>query len=632
MTLFAQINAIFSIILLLVLGTVLSIGFIDSRHYIQNELYKTAQEAATSLSLMMSKAGGNVAAMSIIADAAVKSGRIKEITLHDQNGNLVFSKSREVKMDVPKWFEKVADLTNDTAISEIYNNWRMIGVLSVQADKSRALGYLYDFFKKILIIFIVGGAIGALFIYILLRMIMEPLKMVIKQAEGVLHNRFLLQEELPSTEELKHVTMAMNQMVSRMKQGHETLSSVMEKNRELEYLDPLTKVGNRRFFIVKYEEYSNAEDNRAWGVVMALRLADVQEANKIIGFDRVDDIYKDVAAILSQNIRDIDDASCFRVSGTEFVLLLPSLDTEQAKTLAKIIVEEIRETVERRYKEVAKVLFADAAMAAYEQKEPIGQVLSSVDLALGEALYKNGDAIVVAKRERSLPLSKVAWRELLESSMKEHRMEPVWEDVHAINKHKIFGFITFDILTPEGEKIPHGTYLSMLLLLDLFPKYIEYTMEFLDSDPFLQNDRVAVEYPLTCLSNPMMFKRVKDYLQRLRKRGVELIIEIPESDLAKIDSTTLREIIDDLHSEKISFAISRFDADSETVKLLKTARPEYVKMYVGQFVNMSDSFRNSLTPILKTFGVKLLLHGIDEEHDIHVLSRQGADYFIIRHR
>jgi len=628
-TLFRQINAIFSIILLLVLGTVLAIGFIDSRHYIQNELYSTAKDAATSLSLMMSKAGGNVAAMSVIADAVVKSGRIREITLYDQYGNILFTKSREVETEVPGWFEEIADLSNDTAVSEIFDNWRTIGVLSVEADKSDALNYLYDFFKKILIIFIVGGTIGALFIYVLLRMIMEPLKMVIKQAEGVLHNRFLLQNELPSTEELKHVTMAMNQMVSRMKKGHETLSSVMEKNRELEYIDPLTKVGNRRFFMVKYEEYSHAEDNRAWGVLLAVRLADVQEANKLIGFDRVDMIYKDVAAILSHDIENIDDAACFRVSGTEFVLLLPSYDTEDAQTIAKALVEDIRKMMEKRYEEVAKSLFADAAVAAYEHKEPIGQVLSTVDLALNEALYKSGDAVVVAKRERSLPMSKVAWRELIESSLKEGRMEPVWEDVHAINRHKLFASVTFDLVTPDGKRIPYGTYLSMLLLHDLFPRYIEYTLDYLDSVPILRNDRIAVEYPLTCLSNPRMFEKVKENLDRLKKRGVELIIEIPESDLSKIDSSTLKKITEELRREKISFAVSRFDADKDTIELLKRARPEYVKMYVGQFVDMSDSFRDSMTPILKSFGVKLLLHGIDEEHDIHVLSRQGADYFII---
>ncbi len=631
MTLFRQINAVFSIILLLVLGTVLGIGFIDSRHYIQNELLTKAEDTATSLSLMMSQAGGDIAAMSKMADAVFKSGSIKHIILQDRFGNTLFEKKKEAPTDVPSWFVRMADLSSDTAVAEVFDRWRVVGLLSVQADRTEALNYLYAFFKKILIIFIVGGAIGALFIYILLRMILEPLKTVIKQAEGVLHNRFIIQDEIPSTVELKHVSMAMNQMVKRMKKGHETLSSVMAKNRELEYIDPLTKVGNRRFFMIKYDEYSNAEDNRAWGDILAIRLADVHEANKIIGFDKVDQIYRKVAKRLSQNIRDIDDAACFRVSGTEFILLLPSLDTEHAKSLAEIIVSEIRDMIDTEYQEVSDTLFADAAMSAYEHREPISQVLSSVDLALNEALYQNGDAVVVAKRESSLPMSKVAWRTLLEESMRENRMEPVWEDVHALNRHKLFASITFDIITPEGERIPYGTYLSMLLLLKLFPKYIEYTLKYLDSIPILQNNRIAVEYPLNCLASPRLFEQVKEHIRLLEKRGIELIIEIPESDLSKIDAASLRQITDELHREKLAFAISRFDADSDTVELLKVAKPEYVKMYVGQFTDMSDSFRDSLTPILKTFGVKLLLHGIDDEHDIHVLSRQGADYFIIRH-
>ncbi len=631
MTLIRQINALFSTILLLVLGTVLGIGFIDSRHYIQNELFTKAQDTATTLSLMMSQSGGNIEAMSMMADAVIKNGRIQQIVLQDRNGNILFSKKRNIKTEVPEWFVKIADLSADTAEAEVFDRWRVVGLLSVKADGSDALKYLYAFFKKIVIAFLAGGTLGTLFIYILLRIILEPLKMVIRQAESVLHNRFIIQEDLPATVELKHVTMAMNQMVSHMKKGHETLSSVMAKNRELEYIDPLTKVGNRRFFMIKYEEYSNAEDNRGWGVLQAIRLADVNEANKIIGFDKVDMIYKKIAQLLLQNIKYIDDAACFRVSGTEFLILLPSFDTEHAKSLAHIIVEELRKMIDREYREVSKTLFADAAMAAYEHKEPIGQVLSSVDLALNEALYQSGDAIVVAKRESSLPMSKVAWRSLLEKSMEHKSMEPVWEDIHAINRHRLFASITFDIVTADGKRIPYNTYLSMLLLLDLYPKYIEFTLDYLDSVAIVRNNRVAVECPLMFLATPSLFKIVEEYTRRLEKRGVELIVEIPESDLNKMDSASLKQIIDKLHREKIGFAISRFDADSDTVELLKSAKPEYVKMYVGQFTDMSDSFRDSMISILKTFNVKLLLHGIDDEHDIHVLNRQGADYFIISH-
>jgi len=75
--------------------------------------------------------------------------------------------------------------------------------------------------------------------------------------------------------------------------------------------------------------------------------------------------------------------------------------------------------IDGEYGEVSDTLFVDAATAAYERREPIGQVLSSVDLALNEALYRSGDAVVIAKRESSLPMSKVAWRKLLEESMKE---------------------------------------------------------------------------------------------------------------------------------------------------------------------------------------------------------------------
>jgi len=176
-TLFRQINAVFSIILLLVLGTVLGIGFIDSRHYVQNELFTRAQDTATSLSLMMSQAKGDISAMSKMADAVFKSGRVSRIVLVDRYGNTLFEKRRETRTDVPSWFVRIADLTSDSAEAEVFDRWRAVGLLGVQVDRSEALNYLYAFFKKILIIFIVGGALGALFIYIILRMILEPLNL-----------------------------------------------------------------------------------------------------------------------------------------------------------------------------------------------------------------------------------------------------------------------------------------------------------------------------------------------------------------------------------------------------------------------------------------------------------------------
>jgi EAL domain-containing protein (putative c-di-GMP-specific phosphodiesterase class I) len=109
----------------------------------------------------------------------------------------------------------------------------------------------------------------------------------------------------------------------------------------------------------------------------------------------------------------------------------------------------------------------------------------------------------------------------------------------------------------------------------------------------------------------------------------EFVVEIGQNDLIKRNISAIDAIVEKLHTQNIPIAIVRFDADMQMLELLHKVRPIYVKMHVGQFLDMSDVLRDSLTLLLSSIGTKLLIYGVESEEKLEKLGKLGTDYFII---
>ena len=72
---------------------------------VQDNLYDDAKNTATSLSLSLGSANGDISMMSTMINANFDSGSYKEITLIDVDGEILYDRSKESEIvDVPEWF------------------------------------------------------------------------------------------------------------------------------------------------------------------------------------------------------------------------------------------------------------------------------------------------------------------------------------------------------------------------------------------------------------------------------------------------------------------------------------------------------------------------------------------------
>lgn len=164
------------------------------------------------------------------------------------------------------------------------------------------------------------------------------------------------------------------------------LQEELEAERKRASRDPLTGLANRMALFDALEKMTdNSGESRPLSVLM-LDIDHFKRVNDTFGHLIGDRVIRFVAQVLQQNTKGRDLAA--RYGGEEFAVLLPDTGLEGAKAVA----ERIRVTV------------ADAKLVRSDNKEPLGQITTSV----GVAQYHRGEdaAEFINRADQALYASK----------------------------------------------------------------------------------------------------------------------------------------------------------------------------------------------------------------------------------
>lgn len=112
---------------------------------------------------------------------------------------------------------------------------------------------------------------------------------------------------------------------------------IKKQQRQLEqmaYYDPLTFIPNRHYFdkVIK-QELSSTQNHGHNSVIIILDIDDFKDINDTYGHPAGDNILRQLANILTDNIRETDTVS--RFGGEEFVILMPKASLEEGYDFAE---------------------------------------------------------------------------------------------------------------------------------------------------------------------------------------------------------------------------------------------------------------------------------------------------------
>ena len=623
MTLFKQIALILSILLIIILATVLNLNFKAANASVQDRLYEDAKNTATSLSLSLGSANGDISMMSTMINANFDSGTYSYISLVDVDDVLLYErKSESEQLDLPAWFLSTTNIEAPVASANVSAGWSQVGILNVQGDVTYAYNALYTILKGLLISFSVIAFVGLVTLNLLLAIILKPLKEVQRQAEAVIRNEFIFQENIPYTTEFKDVVLGMNNMVSKVKAMFDKGNRELKRQKELEYKDPVTKLRNRKYLTDKLPEYLKIDAVSKGGINMMISLSGAIEANEALGRKRADELFNDIAEIFTSETENHENVIIARMNGTEFSIFIPDCQSMHGLMMAETILVNSQFMI-KKYELDNSETFLSIGIYEYNHKQSIGEVLSHSDNALAQAKFKEWNIHLSKADDIVEVMGKNAWREILLNAIKHNSFSFIsWPVIDVKHKKLIHNVLSLTIKVDKDTTYSYGQFMASAnqigLSDDIYRNVLTTLFKSPDSSLNYATYSLRLPYEFLILSNTYdeMKKLFANYALVL---PFKLIIEMPDK-LVNQNSELVQDYKRLFEKYTIDMGIFEFIGDSHDYQYLQDLRPIYIKAEPNYFLSQNEQTLSALRLITDSIGISLIATGVMNDSTLEQLE------------
>ena len=628
MTLFKQMAIPVSITIVLTLAAVMSINYQSSKKDMIQSLYETTVNNISSLQNRLSQSSDSEALISSVIDAEFDSGYFKSISFTSSDDKFQYKQVDNDPVEgVPLWFIKYSKISVAPITSDVTSGWNMIGSVRVEGDTGIVYKALYKIFTQLIYIFSISVSFSLLILYIMLSYILRPLKGVQKQAEAVIRNEFIIQDTIPKTQEFADVVLGMNTMVTKVKAMFDKGNEELKRQKEKEYIDPITKLKNRKYLIDKLPQYLKLDASSKGGVNMMVSLSGVIQANEKIGHKNVDALFVSIAKIFTQTTRGYDNAIIARMNGTEFSLFIPDITSNIALNFAHSILKHTKEYILSKDLDIEETHLY-IGLYEYNYQQSIGEVLSQSDNALAQAKF-NQDKIHLAEASSIAEvMGKEAWREIISDAIDNNKFDFVsWPVMNSKTKALAHHALSLILQVSQDKTYYYGQFMAPANQAGLSNSIYEDVLKILFTKKDL--NRAGKTYSLRLsyefLTQESTFINMQTLFKRFSKElNFQLIIEIPDKLTQK-----QRKLSDEyqklFQNHKIELGIFEFIGEGQDYTYLQELHPTYIKGESSYFLTQSEQSVTALKLITDSTGIELIATGVMDKESMIELSTKGVD-------
>ena len=633
MTLLKQIMLAIISFMLLIFVAVGILNFSTINNYIVSQLGTNAKHTANSLGLAIASVTNpkDLSGAQTMINSVFDSGYYSMIKLTGLEGETLIESSQPLVVNsVPKWFVNNVKLEAPVAQSEIMIGWNKFGTLHVQSNTGIAYYELYNIVQNVFYVLLAMSITALLISYLGVKAIFIPLKKVQKQAEAILQNSFILQEKIPFTVDVRQIVLAMNVMITRVKDVFEQSAKTLSKYEELLYKDEQTVLFNRRYLQNNFKEYISSEEYSS-GAASMITCKDLRDLKQEIGFNGQQKLIKSIASIISQNALGMLRA---RLNEDDFIIVSPNLTTQNAKNLTDKILLTIKEEFIKFNVDMDKhPVFA--AIVPYGPKTPLKDVLTTADITLARAKEGKNFASLIYKSDKEIVLGKEQYKELIETSLRNGMFKFAGQKVESDFAELVHRELYIRLVDSEGRWqiasyfMPMVNEIKMTVEIDL---YVLNKFADMLRGGMLEKMQYAINLGKDILSSAQHFNEFENALKKIKQyASAKIYIEIPNKD--DIDTAVLVGFHQRLRSLGFGFGLDHFGFDAKSIERLSAVNPDYVKIPAANLIDFlggeASEQRSWFEAMMMSRGVKIIATGVENDEqkqnlqNLQINSMQG---------
>ncbi len=627
MTLFRQIALVVTTGVLVLLMLISSDNFRRTSNFLESQMQVSAQDVATTLGIAITSTGtGNdIPALETFFNAMFDSGYYSQIRLVGLDGNVVHEKVRSLSIEnIPDWFVELVPLSPATGKAQIRQGWVNFGTLEVTLHPGLAYAELYSNVKNSLPWFALLFVVILAVLWFDLHVMLRPLKKIKEQADAIHENRFVRQDTMPKTIELRRVVEAMNHMIDKVQQiFKEQEESLSRYQREL-FTDDLTGLPNRKYVLPELRRCLS-EESTFDGSLLIFKMQALEELREKKGYAQADAAIKTLARVLAEGGGVQADQIIGRMGDDEFAVIAP-LNEEQALASAN----RVFELFHAEFGGDADATQLVAGSVPVRSGLNVGAVLADGDMALTQALTAGaGEYRRASSTHLSLPQGKMQWREWFRDKLENDGFYLVGQAVYDLNKQVMQREVFIRVDDESGEVIPAGVFMPMAQVLgyDLAIDRTVFGLLTKLSVGQTEQPEYAINLSLSFFQRADALGEFEVLLSHLQDSELKLSVEASHNVLLSYPDMCA-QIAATVKAAGHRFGIDHLDLN-RSLAPLQSMQPNYVKINARILEELSQSTSSgayqALRTLTATMDIQLYAVGVDATELAEHLKAIGVD-------
>ncbi len=628
MTLFKQIALLVSAIYLILLLIIVFNDFSRTGNFQQGQLQTTAQDMATTLGIAISNLpeGDDEATLEALFNAVFDSGYYTRIELVSVDGQTIHQKSQDLDISgVPGWFLHLVPLEPARGATRVMKGWSQLGELKLEIHPGFAYSTMYQALVSALRWFVLLFVVSMLVLWVVLRYLLEPLQRVREQADAIHNNRFVQQEKIPATVELKRVVEAMNLMVAKVQDIFDDQAKTLGDYQQLLYRDKLTNLGNRRYLLDQLQQ-STSEESGLHGCMAIIKIVDFETLRDQQGYEVSDNLIRILADLLRQAQADHGVERISRFNEDEFAFLSAADESEVSDIVRKLFDDFQALSQKEPHISAVKLL---AGICALEIGGEIGNILASIDYCLSQADTRGPFSI---ERQLStsleLPQGKMQWRSWLESVLQSNQLFLVGQLAIGNERFPIQRELFVRIKNKKDQIVPASAFMPMASRLGMSLDIDKEVFRLVTS-----NRDIDRKVPLAINLSAAFFELAEaqsefdQLLQDFEQSTTSLCIEASHHVLNQ-HPIMCGKVSDRVRQHQHQFGIDNLDL-GQSLQLLQSGQFDYVKINAKTLHEMSRNDMRAgyqaLRTITDTLDISIIAVAVDSQEVFDELKSLGID-------
>lgn len=610
----------------------------NTQAFMNEQLTSHSQDAATALGLTLTFTikDEDLVTAGRIVDAMWDRGYYQSIEVDAINGAPIIERHQPVKIyGVPQWFIGFIPLKTEQRDAIIMDGWRKIGVVKVESNPGFAYKQIWLTFVDSLEWFVVTALIATLLGAGLLYIILKPLRAITAQASAICNQQFPIQKRLPWTLDLRQVVEAMNNMSRRLKKQFEDISAQSEALREQAFKDPVTRLGNRRYFELQIAYVLADTEQKQTGVLLLIELQDFKGYNETFGYQAGDNLLKNIAHLLMTESAAYDGAIVAQIKGADFAIILPQKSIEDGKALAKVLCDEFAEFKGMNLASTNEI--GNIGVVPYQAGETQKDVLSRADMALRAAQSQGVNQFFVVEDLKALHGQKgygqEDWKHIFEKVIRDNAIKlymqivEMWGEAATIPLGEILLRLKLseNEIVSAGQFMPMAEQLNQVLALDKL--VITNVIDIIQTKHITR--RLTVNLSPMCLEDESFKNWLIEKIKTLKNRAQFLVIELPEYGIIyRLDK--VRPFFQMIASLGAKTSIDHYGKNFTSFSYLYNMKINFLKID-GSFIRDIDAteqnqfFVRSLVDIAHSLDILVIGEAVETQAELDMLKSLNVD-------